>query len=201
MRFIGFYDYTVLLTYLSLVSALVGMVQASQGKWENLVIAVICILFSGFCDMFDGIVARTKKNRTQDQKNFGIQIDSLVDVIAFGVTPAVVFYYHGTRTPIEIAILVIYVMCGLIRLAFFNVLETKRQSNPEEDACLKAFRGMPITFSALITPITCAISWCLDYEVSVWLYRIVPLLMAFFFVWDIRIPKLNLGKILFGRKK
>lgn len=198
MHFIGFYDYTVWLTYLSLVSALVGMVQASRG---NLVFAVICILFSGFCDMFDGIVARTKKNRTQDQKNFGIQIDSLVDVIAFGVTPAVVFYYHGTKTPIEIAILVVYVMCGLIRLGFFNVLETKRQANPDEDACLKSFRGMPITFSALITPITCFVGWCLSYDVSVWLYRIVPILMAFMFVWDVRIPKLNLGKLLFGNKK
>ncbi len=198
MRFIGFYDYTVWLTYLSLVSALVGMVQASRG---NLVFAVCCILFSGFCDMFDGIVARTKKDRTQNQKNFGIQIDSLVDVIAFGVTPAVVFYFHGVNSVIEVAILVIYVMCGLIRLAFFNVLETSRQANPEESACLKAFRGMPITFSAVITPIICFIGWLLPYHISIWLYRIAPALMAFFFVLDVKIPKLDVGGMLFGKKK
>lgn len=198
MHFIGFYDYTVLLTYLSLVSALVGMIQASRG---NLLFAVCCILFSGFCDLFDGIVARTKKNRTQDQKNFGIQIDSLVDVIAFGVTPAVVFYFHGVNSIIGIAILVIYVLCGLIRLAFFNVLETRRQANPDEGACLKAFRGMPITFSAIITPITCFIAWLLSCEISFWIYHIVPLLMAFFFVFDIRIPKPDIGSMLFGKKK
>lgn len=198
MKFIGFYDYTVVLTYVSLVSALVGMVQASRG---NLAAAVFCILFSGFCDMFDGIVARTKKDRTQDQKNFGIQIDSLVDVIAFGVTPATVFYFSGVNSTFGIAILIFYVMCGVIRLAFFNVLETKRQANPDESACLKAFRGMPITFSAVITPVICFIGWALPYDLSIWLYHIAPLLMGFFFIFDIQIPKLDVGKMLFGKKK
>ena len=197
MHFIGFYDYTVWLTYVSLVSAVVGIVQATKG---NLGLAVFCIFFSGFCDMFDGIVARTKKNRTQDQKNFGIQIDSLTDVIAFGVTPAVTFYFHGVKSTLGVAILVTYVLCGLIRLAFFNVLETKRQANPNESACLKSFRGMPITFSAMITPIVCLVGWQLPYDVSIWLYHIAPALMAFFFVFDISIPKLDVGKLLFGKK-
>lgn len=198
MHFIGFYDYTVWLTYLSLISAIVGILQATRG---NLVFAVICILFSGFCDMFDGIVARTKKNRTQDQKNFGIQIDSLTDVIAFGVTPAVVFYFHGVNSVIGVIILVTYVLCGLIRLAFFNVLETRRQANPNESACLKAFRGMPITFSAMITPVVCFIGWLLPYDVSIWLYHIAPAFMAFMFVLDVKIPKLDVGALLSGKKK
>ena len=198
MHFIGFYDYTTWLTYISLASAVVGIVQASKG---NLAVAVFCIMFSGFCDMFDGIVARTKKNRTQDQKNFGIQIDSLTDVIAFGVTPAVVFYFHGVNSTLGVVILVAYVLCGLIRLAFFNVLETKRQANPNEGACLKAFRGMPITFSAIISPIVFFIGWAFPVEISIWLYYIAPILMAFMFVFDVKIPKLDLGKLLFGKKK
>jgi CDP-diacylglycerol--serine O-phosphatidyltransferase len=80
---------------MSLASAIVGIIQATRGRLD---VAVFCIMLSGFLDMFDGIVARTKKNRTQDQKNFGIQIDSLTDVIAFGVTPAVVFYFHGVQS-------------------------------------------------------------------------------------------------------
>ena len=198
MRFIGFYDYTVWLTYMSLASAITGIIQATRGRLD---IAVFCIFFSGFLDMFDGIVARTKKNRTQDQKNFGIQIDSLTDVIAFGVLPAVVFYFSGVRSFVGIVILVIYVLCGLIRLAFFNVLETKRQSNPNEGACVKAFRGMPITFSAMITPVVCLIAWQLPCEVSYWIYHIAPALMAFMFVLDVKIPKLDVGKLLFGNKK
>lgn len=198
LNFIGFYDYTVWLTYISLISAVIGIIQATKG---NLALAVGCIMFSGFCDMFDGIVARTKKNRTQDQKNFGIQIDSLTDVIAFGVTPAVTFYFHGVNSTLGVVILVVYVLCGLIRLAFFNVLETKRQANPNESACLKAFRGMPITFSAIITPIICFIGWCLPKDISIWFYYIAPALMAFFFVFDVSIPKLDVGKLLFGKKK
>lgn len=193
MRFIGFYDYTVILTYLSLASGFLGLVQASNG---NIVFAVLCIIFSGVCDMFDGVVARSKKNRTADQKNFGIQIDSLVDVISFGIVPAGVYYFCGANSALGIAILIFYVLCGVIRLGFFNVLETRRQANPDEDACLKEFRGMPITFSAIITPIVCAVAYILPADVRVWVYHAAPLLMGFFFIFDFRLKKLNIVAFL-----
>ena len=61
---IGFYDYTVILTYISFVSAVAGIFCASsrQLQW-----AIFFLAFSGFCDMFDGKIARTKKNRTEDE--------------------------------------------------------------------------------------------------------------------------------------
>ena len=79
---IGFYDYTVVLTYISFTSSIIGIFCAVTGhpKW-----AVFCLALSGLCDMFDGKIARTKKNRTEDEKQFGIQIDSLCDVVCFGV--------------------------------------------------------------------------------------------------------------------
>ncbi len=75
---IGFYDYTVVLTYISFTSSIIGIFCAVTGhpKW-----AVFCLALSGLCDMFDGKIARTKKNRTEDEKQFGIQIDSLCDVV------------------------------------------------------------------------------------------------------------------------
>ena len=79
---IGFYDYTVVVTYISLVSSIVGMFCAIDGK---LTVAVFCLAFSGLCDMFDGKIARTKKDRTDDEKSFGIQIDSLCDIVCFGI--------------------------------------------------------------------------------------------------------------------
>ena len=63
-HFIGFYDYTVILTFLSLCSAVFGMIQATEG---NFTLAVLCIYISGFCDAFDGMVARSKRNRTDDE--------------------------------------------------------------------------------------------------------------------------------------
>lgn len=197
MRFIGVYDYTVWLTYLSLASAMVGLIQTGRG---SLKLAVFCIMFSGFCDMFDGMVARTKKDRTQDEKNFGIQIDSLVDVIAFGVLPAAVFYACGVQSVLGIAVLVFYVTCGVSRLGFFNLLETKRQANPEESACLKTYRGMPITTSAMITPVVCAAAWLLPYPVRQWVYHLAPVVMGFLFILDVEIPKFNVAA-LFHRKK
>lgn len=78
---IGFYDYTVVVTYISLVSSILGMFCAIDGR---LTLAVSCLAFSGLCDMFDGKIARTKKNRTDDEKSFGIQIDSLCDMSVLG---------------------------------------------------------------------------------------------------------------------
>jgi len=119
MRLIGFYNYTVVLTYISLISSLVGMRFAYVGK---IGLAIACLAFSGFCDMFDGVVARTKKNRTNDEKNFGIQLDSLCDVVCFGVLPAVILYFCGVNTVYGIAILVFYALCAVIRLAFKQLL-------------------------------------------------------------------------------
>ncbi|MGM9632433.1 MAG: CDP-alcohol phosphatidyltransferase family protein [Eubacteriales bacterium] len=196
MHFIGFFDYTVILTYISFASSLVGMVLAYR---ENLLLAVLCLLFSGFCDLFDGIVARTKKNRTQDEKNFGIQLDSLCDIICFGVFPAILFYLSGVDSALGVVILVLYVLAGLIRLAFFNVLEISRQAN--EDGCVKYFRGMPITCSSIITPIVFLVGAFLPAPAAHVLYYIAPAVMGFLFVLDIKVPKPDVGALLFGKKK
>lgn len=75
---IGFYDYTVVLTYISLMCSVFGITQAIGGHYRT---AIICLALSGLFDMFDGKIARTKKNRTDDEKLFGVQIDSLCDVV------------------------------------------------------------------------------------------------------------------------
>ena len=102
MKLIGVYNYTVILTYMSLISGLVGMKLGSDLKFGA---DIICLAISGICDLFDGTVARTKKNRTDDEKNFGIQLDSLCDVICFGVFPAVFLYYRGLNTAVGLIIL------------------------------------------------------------------------------------------------
>ena len=87
---IGFYDYTVILTYLSILSGTTGIILCLNGIGHPY-LGMFFLLFSGLCDTFDGKVARTKKNRTEKMKKFGIQIDSLSDLIAFGVLPACIF--------------------------------------------------------------------------------------------------------------
>ena len=190
MKFIGFYNYTVILTYISLISSLLGMKLAHDDK---LGMAILCLAFSGFCDMFDGAIARTKKNRSADEKNFGIQLDSLCDVICFGVFPAVFLYFSGVNTPYGILMLVFYVLCALIRLAFFNVLEIKRQAN--EDGCAKCFRGLPVTNSAIIFPIFYLIGMLLPTDVMTIIYHVLPVLVGFLFILDFRIPKIDVSRL------
>lgn len=158
---IGFYDYTVILTYLSLVSAVFGIAMTSTG---HPIIATLCLLFCGLCDMFDGKVARTKKNRTGEEKSFGIQIDSLSDVIAFGILPAVIVLSLCNYTWYACIVAALYVLAGLIRLAYFNVTEELRQKETEE--CRKNYSGLPITSAALIFPIFyCIISaYCMWHD-------------------------------------
>ena len=91
---IGFYNYTVILTYMSLLSAMIGMTFATTGHYK---MAVFCLALSGFFDMFDGKVARRKLDRTDDEKLFGIQLDSLCDVVAFGAFPGLLCYCLGVR--------------------------------------------------------------------------------------------------------
>ena len=148
MRFIGCYDYTVILTYLSVASAIVGMVFAHKGIFGA---AMLCLFLSGFCDAFDGTVARTKKNRTEDEKAFGIQLDSLCDVVSFGAAPAFACYCMGVDSAVGVVILCAYVICAVIRLAFFNVQEAKRQQ--VESGCNKYYRGLPVTASSIIFPV------------------------------------------------
>lgn len=145
--FLGFYDYTVVLTYISLGISVFGITMALEGNFK---MAIFCLALSGLCDMFDGKIARTKKNRTEDEKNFGIQIDSLCDVVCFGVFPVMICYCLGVNTPAGVASLIFYSIASVIRLAYFNVTEAKRQTQTEENR--KYYQGLPITSMAIILP-------------------------------------------------
>lgn len=144
---IGFYDYTTILTYLSLTSAVIGIYNAMSG---NPLLSIVCLLVSGLCDMFDGRIARSKKNRTKNEKDYGIQLDSLCDIVCFGALPLAIGYAIGLNKVIYIPVFVIYLLGALIRLAYFNMLENVRQLSiiPTE----KSFIGLPVTSSALIFP-------------------------------------------------
>lgn len=144
---IGFYDYTVILTYSSVISAVCGMAMAFN---QRPIFATLCLLFCGLCDMFDGKVARTKRNRSEDERSFGIQIDSLSDVIAFGVLPAIISITLCKGAWYVCIASALYILAGLIRLAYFNVTEEQRQEQTTE--VRKNYTGLPITSAALIFP-------------------------------------------------
>ena len=143
---LGYYNYTVILTYIGCVFGLVGISNVMAFNYHN---AILCLMLAGLCDMFDGAVASTKK-RDANEKCFGIQIDSLSDLICFGVLPGLFTYNISGRTDIGFMISCVYILCALIRLAYFNVDEMDRQSQTTEPR--KYYYGMPVTLSALILP-------------------------------------------------
>lgn len=191
MRFIGVFDYTVILTFLSLVSSVFGMTQAIHGDYK---MAVFCLAFSGVCDAFDGRVARSKKDRTDDEKAYGIQLDSLCDVICFGVFPALICYLLGVRGVLGLAIVFFYCICAVIRLAFFNVQEGKRQQT--EGGCNKVYRGLPVTSISMLLPLTFWLQFLLPDLVFLVLLHILLLVVGFLFILDFPLPKPDLKTIL-----
>lgn len=189
---IGFYDYTVVLTYISFISAVAGIFCASsmQLRW-----AIFFLAFSGFCDMFDGKVARTKKNRTEDEKNFGIQIDSLCDIVCFGALPIVICYKLGMNHIISMAILALYGLAGLIRLGYFNVMEAKRQS--EEGGARKYYQGLPITSMAIALPLLFVFSPLFPSPfVFLIALHIVVALVGFLFILNFKLRKPSVKEVL-----
>ena len=184
LHFIGVYDYTVILTYLSLVSAICGMIQAASGNFNA---AIICLGICGTCDAFDGRIARTKKNRTDDEKAFGVQIDSLCDLACFGVFPAFFVYQLGVNGILGIIVISFYAICAVIRLAYYNVLdEKKKQGTYTSDA---AFHGLPVTMSSILIALAYCTNFVLPTNVFVIVMHVVTVLVSFLFILDFKIEK------------
>lgn len=185
---IGFYNYTVILTYVSLISSFIGIAQLFNGQY---LIAIFCLLISGFCDMFDGVVARKHKNRTEQEKVFGIQIDSLCDLVCFGVFPAL-FNYTYTRSVneklsiVSLAIGVVFTLTALIRLGYFNVMEQERQKETAERR--EYYQGLPVTSIAGYLPFVFMFRNCLD-EYFVYVLNAFTILIAFLFVYNFKMKK------------
>ena len=181
---IGFYNYTVVLTYISLATSVFGMTQAVHGRFKT---AILCLALSGLCDMFDGKIARRKKDRTDDEKSFGIQIDSLCDVVCFGAFPALICYLLGVRGPIGIAIIMLYCVNSVIRLAYFNVMEANNALVTESGE--KFYRGLPITSMAIVLPLVFMIQFFVPDSIFRVCLHLALLIVGLLFVVDFRLRK------------
>lgn len=180
---VGFYNYTVILTYMSLIFSVVGMTFALDGR---ITAALVCMLSSGLCDSFDGKVARTRK-RTEEEKRFGIQIDSLCDLVCFCVFPAILGYCIGMRSPLQVAVMAAYVLAGVIRLAYFNVTEEIRQD--ATDKVRDCYLGLPVTMAAMLVPLSFLAQKYMAASAFAWFYTAYLALLAFFFIAPVRVPK------------
>ncbi len=188
---IGFYNYTVVLTYIGLGCALFGIYSSIGG--DNPSIAMLMLMLAGLCDMFDGTVAKTRK-RTVQEKRFGIQIDSLSDLICFGVLPAVIGFNIGMQEHfVYYIVLLMFTLAALIRLAYFNVMEEERQQTTGGPR--KSYEGLPVTTVALILPLVYSFR---DFIGSCFpqVYAVSLAIIAIAFVLKFKVVKLQLKGML-----
>jgi CDP-diacylglycerol--serine O-phosphatidyltransferase len=87
----------------------------------NFPLALIGMIWAVFFDWGDGIIARRMKGRTDDCRAFGGQLDSLIDIVSFGICPAVLLLSYGKFSPWFLPGAFVIVATSAIRLSYFNV--------------------------------------------------------------------------------
>lgn len=182
---IGYYGYWVLLTYLSIIAAGLGIYFAYDGSVRN---AILCMIVSGICDTFDGRVASTAK-RNERQLNFGMQIDAMADLLSFGVLPAAIGYAAaqnaGSFGIVNAVIASVFVLAALIRLSYFNAVEMEMH---HKKAKRTYFEGLPTTNVAVLVPTTFAVCNILE-KPFLPVYNVLLMVIALLFVVRFRVPK------------
>ncbi|WP_292459770.1 CDP-diacylglycerol--serine O-phosphatidyltransferase [Methanothermococcus sp.] len=150
----------------------------------NIIFGMLAILFHDFrfiyiaivFDAMDGYIAR----KTNTVSDFGAELDSICDVVSFGVAPAYLLYYYFEGTFSLIASLV-FLICGALRLARFGILD------------VKYFVGLPIPAGALVLSITCELflrySNIVGYNFSDIIVPILAVLFGLLMISDIKYPK------------
>ncbi|KAG5358083.1 CDP-diacylglycerol--serine O-phosphatidyltransferase [Yarrowia sp. B02] len=130
---------------------------------KYIVRAMWCVPLGFFFDVFDGRVARWRKKASL----MGQELDSLADLVSFGVAPASIAFSIGAKTTVDTVLLTIFVLCGLSRLARFNV--TVANIPKDKSGKSKYFEGTPI-------PTTLALVGLMAYWVSKgWIQEQLPL--------------------------
>lgn len=103
-------------------------------------------------DVFDGKVARWR----QQHSALGRELDSLADVISFGVAPAALAFAAGMQGALDCVVLIYFVCCGVSRLARFNVTA---ESLSDEGGKVRYFEGTPIPTSVVLTALLGWAAW------------------------------------------
>lgn len=176
---------SLLITYLGTVFGVISMYFAFSkmafADINYLRYSLTFLILSGICDMFDGKVARLCK-RTKEEKKLGVQIDSLADTVNFLCLPVVIMLSLGMYNMFHICVYTIFILCGISRLAYFNVTATL-------DKPVEFYRGLPVTSTAIIYPVVGLLHGTINDATFNLVYVIITFITAILFVLNIKIPK------------
>ena len=146
-----------LFTFISLTLGLTALKFAIDNKWE---ISVSLVVFASFLDNIDGKIARYLKANS----NFGVELDSLSDLISFGVTPPIIIYLWSESVAIDgmWAMVIFYAICSSSRLAKFNTLSNEKSTSEKK---IKFFSGISTPAAAGITLLPLMIFFRFDLDI------------------------------------
>ena len=192
---IGFWRKSVFITYLGAFLAVSGYLLTLHYKMP--VYAFIGMILACVCDMFDGKVARHEKDRTEQQKDFGVEIDSLADIVCFIAIPALTIHQmmsghlliDGTSELVchwyQVVILALYVVCGIVRLAYFNVAMS------DKNKAIEYYTGLPVPMSVPIFALVWLIAklFKLDIDTRALIYTFTVPIVGYLHISKIRIKK------------
>jgi CDP-diacylglycerol--serine O-phosphatidyltransferase len=167
------------ITFLSLVSGLISIIFSSQGL---ILLAAWCVLLCNFLDYWDGFLAR----KLDLSSSFGLQLDSLVDMVSFGVAPMLLIWQH---LDLDIAVdfwilpvFVLQVIAGAFRLARFNLQPPKLISNGET-------MGITISQAGMVIALTVLSDLTLDsYSLPNWTFLLLSLFLSYVMVSRLVFP-------------
>ena len=123
---------------LGLMSAVTGIYFAIQGIFQA---AIIGVLWAVLFDWYDGIIARKMKGRTKVKSDFGAQLDSMIDIVSFGILPAIILLSYGDYDIRFLPGAFIIIAASTVRLTYFNVYGLIDS---------KTYQGFPLDNNVLI---------------------------------------------------
>ena len=183
---IGFYNKSVILTYVGAVAAVAGIALSFLG---NVKFAILCLIVCGIADLFDGMVARRCK-RTEEEKEFGIQIDSLTDMVSFAIFPVVISFALGNTSWYHSLVCSVYVLAAITRLGYFNVVTASVDG-------AKCYVGLPVTFASLIVVLSYVVGRLLNITEHLVFASLVVMSLLFVLRFKFRKPN-GIAYVLIG---
>lgn len=179
--FIGIINRANALSLLGLAFSLFTVFFAFHGRFT---FAIVCFLWAGVCDIYDGELARRLK-LSAFERSFGSQLDTIIDMASFGIVPCVLFLQRGMTTTLDYLIFIFYACAAAMRLAYFNTLLLS------SDGKVRSYVGLPVTYVSWIFPTAWLVTLIASEAISFAIFRVILLVIAFLFIANFKIPKLT----------
>ena len=175
MNRLGIVDFVSLPDIFTITNGTLGFLAIYFILIGDLLLASRIVFLCIFFDSFDGFLARRNNNCAE----FGRSLDSLSDIISFGIVPSFIFINYGNNSLLSLLLGAIYVISGLLRLSRFNAIDSEE------------YFGLPITIGAIF------ITLLFILEIPFYLYSILVILTSVLFISNFKVkrPSKN-GKFL-----